>query len=215
MIVANKIQIYGEEISNVKVVEKILRSLTEKFNYIICSIEESKDVDDLSMNELQSSLIVHQQKFQRYSGEEQTLKVTYEGGRGRGRVAYRGRGRGRGHTNFNNATIKCYQCHQLGHFRYECPRNREANYAKFNEGIEMLLMSYEELYEAKRQDAWFLDSGCSNHMCDDRIMFNELDEKFRHSIKLGNNTKMDVMGKGSVKLVLNGMNIVVTEVYYI
>nr|ABD32432.2 polyprotein-related, putative [Medicago truncatula] len=92
--VANKMRIYGEEMSNVKVVEKILRSLTEKFTYIVCSIEESKDIDYLSIDELQSSSIVHEQKFKRRSSEEQALKVTYEGGRGRGRGAYRGRGRG-------------------------------------------------------------------------------------------------------------------------
>jgi transposase InsO family protein len=79
----------------------------------------------------------------------------------------------------------------------------------------MLLMSYVELYKARREDAWFLDSRCSNHMCGDQTMFNELDEKFRHSVKLGNNTKMDVMGKGSMKLLLNGVNHVVAEVYYI
>jgi len=118
MTVANKMRIYGEEMSDVKVVEKILRSLTEKFTYIVCSIEESKDIDSLSIDELQSSLIVHEQKFKRRSSEEQALKVTYEGGRGRGRGAYRGRGRGRGRADFNKATIECYQCHQLGHFRY-------------------------------------------------------------------------------------------------
>lgn len=32
---------------------------------------------------------------------------------------------------------------------------------------------------------------------------------------MGNNTKLDVTGKGSVKLLLNGVNHVVTEVYYI
>jgi len=45
--------------------------------------------------------------------------MTFEGGRGRGRSTYRERGRGRGQTYFNKATIYCYQCHQLGHFRYE------------------------------------------------------------------------------------------------
>ena len=76
-------------------------------------------------------------------------------------------------------------------------------------------MSCVELYEARRDDAWFLDSGCSNHMCGDRTLFSELDEKFWYSVKLGNNTKMNVMGKGSVKLLLNGVNHVITEVYYI
>ena len=79
----------------------------------------------------------------------------------------------------------------------------------------MFLMSYVELYKAKREYAWFLDSGCSNHMCGNQTMFNQLDEKFQHSVKLGNNTKMDVMGKRSVKLLLDGVNHVVVEVYYI
>ena len=142
------------------------------------------------------------------------MKMTSEGGRGCGRGTYRGRGRGR--ANFNKAIVECYRCHQLGHFRYECPSwNKEANYAKLDEEEEMLLMSYVELYKGRREDAWFLDSGCSNHMSGDQTMFNELDEKFRHSVKLGNNNKMDVMGKGSVKLLLNGVNHIVAKVCYI
>ncbi|GMY20386.1 ADP glucose pyrophosphorylase large subunit 1 [Fagus crenata] len=155
MTVANKMRIYGEEMQDVKVVEKILRSLTEKFNYVVCSIEESKDIDALTVDELQSSLIVHEQKFQKRNGEEQALKVTSEGGRGRGRGTYRGRRRGRGRADFNKATVECYRCHQLGHFRYECPsENKEANYAELDEEEEMLLMSYVELYKARREDAW-------------------------------------------------------------
>ena len=49
--------------SEVKIVEKILRTLTEKFNYIVCSIEESKDISQLTVDELQSSLLVHEQNF--------------------------------------------------------------------------------------------------------------------------------------------------------
>nr|CAN70073.1 hypothetical protein VITISV_011917 [Vitis vinifera] len=96
MTVANKMQIYGENMQDVKVVDKILRSLTEKFNYVVCSIEESKDIDSFTVDELQSSLI------------KQALKVIFEGGRGRGRGTYRGRGRGRGRADFNKATVQCY-----------------------------------------------------------------------------------------------------------
>lgn len=60
MTVANKMRIYGKDMQDVKVVEKILRSLTKKFNYVVCSIEESKDIDALTVDELQSSLIVHE-----------------------------------------------------------------------------------------------------------------------------------------------------------
>lgn len=44
---------------DVTTVEKILRTLMLEFNYVVCSIEESKDMDNLSLDELQSSLLVY------------------------------------------------------------------------------------------------------------------------------------------------------------
>lgn len=52
MSVANKMRVYGEQVNDVTIVEKILRSLSDQFNYIVCSIEESKDIDHLSIDEL-------------------------------------------------------------------------------------------------------------------------------------------------------------------
>lgn len=121
-----------------------------------------------------------------------------------------------GSTSFNKATIECYRCHRLGHFQYECSSwNKEVNYAKLDEEDEMLLMSYVEENIAKRINAWFLDSRCSNHMCEDRTMFSKIDDSFRQLVRLGNNTRMNVIGKGSVKLHLNGINHTVSEVYYV
>ena len=58
------------------ILEKILRTLTEDFNYVVCSIEESKDIDTLSIDELQSSLLVHEQKMNKSSSkEDQALKL--------------------------------------------------------------------------------------------------------------------------------------------
>jgi RNase H-fold protein (predicted Holliday junction resolvase) len=91
--IANKMTSHGERMEQVVVVEKILRSMPAKFNYVVCSIEESNDVTTMSIDELQSSLIVHEQRMkgQQDSSEEQALKVSHNGGRGSGS----GRGRGR------------------------------------------------------------------------------------------------------------------------
>ncbi|MCI84507.1 retrovirus-related Pol polyprotein from transposon TNT 1-94, partial [Trifolium medium] len=48
--IANKMTSHGERMEQVAVVEKILRSMTEKFNYVVCSIEESNDVTTLSID---------------------------------------------------------------------------------------------------------------------------------------------------------------------
>ncbi|XP_049365733.1 uncharacterized protein LOC125830598 [Solanum verrucosum] len=61
--IANKMRIHGEKLEDVTIIEKILRSMTTKFNYIVCSIEESKDIDTFSLDELQGSLLVHEQKI--------------------------------------------------------------------------------------------------------------------------------------------------------
>ena len=53
MAIATKMRIHGERMQDVTIVEKILRSMTPKFNFVVCSIEESKDIDELSIDELQ------------------------------------------------------------------------------------------------------------------------------------------------------------------
>ncbi|XP_024193672.1 uncharacterized protein LOC112197283 [Rosa chinensis] len=122
--VVNKMKVHGERMEQNVVVEKILRSMTSKFNYVVCSIEESNDLSTMSIDELHGSLLVHEQRMQGYQEEEQALKITYEdkAGRGRGTSVFRGgRGRGMGRQPLNKAIIECFKCHKLGHYQYECP----------------------------------------------------------------------------------------------
>ncbi|KAL6321590.1 hypothetical protein AAG906_024591 [Vitis piasezkii] len=149
--IANKMKIHGESMKQVVIIEKILRSMTSRMNG--------------------------------HGRDEQALKVTYDdkfaGRGGRGRGAFRGRGRGRGRQAFNKAIVECYKCHQLGHFQYECPKwEKGAHYAELDEKEEMLLMSYVELNQSRKEDVWFLDSGCSNHMCGNKLWFSDLDKEF-------------------------------------
>jgi len=176
--IANKMKANGETLGDVAIIEKILRSLTLKFDYVVCSIKESKDMDTLIIDELQSSLLVHEQRMSSHIKEEQALQAIHESpsrGRGRGRGSFRGRGRGRGRgrQNIDKATVECYYCHKLGHFQYECPKlKKEANYVKVDE--EMLLMTDVNCQNANRERVWFLDSGCSNHMCGKKKIFSDL-----------------------------------------
>ena len=50
--ISNKMHFHGTKMKDVTIVEKLLHSLTPKFDYVVCSIEESKDIDAFSLDEL-------------------------------------------------------------------------------------------------------------------------------------------------------------------
>jgi len=180
MTVVNKMRSNGaKNLTDLTIIEKILRSMTSKFDYVVCSIEESKDLDVISIDELQSSLVVHEQRMNAHIIEEYALKVTTgesSGWRGGGqgiRGSSRGGGRGRG-----------------GGRRV----NEKATSMK---------------------ELWFLDSGCSNHMCGKKELFFDFDDTFREIVKLGDNSKMLVNGKGNIKMFVNGFVQIITNVFYV
>lgn len=219
MEVANDMRNCGEDLKDVAVVEKILRSLTENFNFVVCSIEESKDIDQLTVDELQASLQIHESKVTEKKSQEQVLQVENEPRgargrgiwRGRGRSSYRGRGRGR--SAVDRSTITCFNCEKKGHYSFEC--TEKANYVEFDEKEELLLMAQVDLSKTEGQGIWFLDSGCSNHMTGEKSWFMELDEGFKHSVRLGNSSKMVVEGKGKIRIEVKGITQVITDVYYV
>ena len=59
----NAMKNYGEKISNQTIVEKILRTLNPKFDHIVVTIEESKKIGEITIEELQGSLEAHEQRL--------------------------------------------------------------------------------------------------------------------------------------------------------
>jgi gag-polypeptide of LTR copia-type len=60
-IVMNQLKRNREILSEQRVVEKILRSLTDTSKNVVYAIEESKDLTELSVDELAGSLLTHEQ----------------------------------------------------------------------------------------------------------------------------------------------------------
>lgn len=90
MAIINKLLINGDKKEDVGVVEKIIRYLTPKYNFIVCLIEKSKNIDELSIEELENSLKVHERKVFRKDEEEQVLQAfsgNYQRGGGNGNKA--------------------------------------------------------------------------------------------------------------------------------
>ncbi|XP_074374735.1 uncharacterized protein LOC141715153 [Apium graveolens] len=98
--VTNEMKRNGESLDDVRVIEKLLRSLTRKFDYVVTSIEESKDLSTISIDELVGSLQAHEQRMNQYddvSHLEKALQSKVSIGDSSGSSSYaRGRGGFRG-----------------------------------------------------------------------------------------------------------------------
>lgn len=70
--------------------------------------------------------------------------------------------------------------------------------------------------ESDKNDIWYLDNGASNHMSGNRLFFYELDETVTGKVRFGDDSRIDITGKGSVRFIINGGDKkILKNVYYI
>ncbi|KAJ0048663.1 hypothetical protein Pint_16358 [Pistacia integerrima] len=206
-----------------------------RFEHVVVAIEESKDLEIMTTEELLGSLRVHELRIRRHDevmGCEQALesKMSFDGGgRGRGRdsLTSRGRGRGRGSPSKprnlqfgeGRSGVQCWNCKHYGHYASECPskEDKTANFAEGSNNVEdesSLLFVHDEPLEGG--DLWYLDSGASNHMCGRKEVFVELHDHICGPVTLGDTSKLAIAGKGKIAIYQkNGAKTFISGVYYI
>ncbi|XP_019423054.1 PREDICTED: uncharacterized protein LOC109332526 [Lupinus angustifolius] len=142
----------GEVMKDQLVVEKVLRTLTFKFDHVVVVIEESKDLEAFKIEELQSTLEAHEQRIKERDQERnpnQALQAQFNRRNpGQGNFHKKSRGnwkndRGRDDVSaqkhlhqdqsfINNKKkidkkkIQCYNCKNLGHYACGC-RFKQSN----------------------------------------------------------------------------------------
>ncbi|KAH0672128.1 hypothetical protein KY284_023215 [Solanum tuberosum] len=190
-----------ERLEDVIIVEKIMRYMLPKFNFVIYSIEESKVLDTLSLDELQISLMVHEQKIVQHDVEEQKLQVTTTSKDSeRRRSKWKGRNLEKTEEEITKRMVSIIvinDTHPMG--SQDVTKEKE-------DSLLMVSQSLEEYHKS----VWYLDMVCSNHLSGEKSAFSELDETFRRTVKFGDLHALLSKGKRSVgQLQENGYEIFV------
>ncbi|XP_042944541.1 uncharacterized protein LOC122278418 [Carya illinoinensis] len=244
LMVVNQLKRLGEKLEDVRVVEKILCSFNFKFDYIVVAIEESKDLEIMSIDELNGSLRAHEERMNRGKQEQVdqaklSLKDKGEAcengrrgqgcgrdrghGRGRGKAEQScGRGIGRGNHEVKNdkSQIEYYSCEKYWHYSWECQTKKVEEETKLilhKEDVEVpaLFLELNEEHNGEK-NKWYLDNGARNHLTGDRSKFVELDTKVTGHVRFNDESKVEIKGKCTISFEANnGSHKILSNVYYI
>ncbi|KAJ0616108.1 putative transcription factor interactor and regulator CCHC(Zn) family [Helianthus annuus] len=122
VLITNQLKLNGETIDDRRIMEKILRSLTRRFECVVVAIEESKDMDTFSPENLIGTLQSHELRMGQYEepSAENAFKLsslTQMGFREKKEIGSTQRFK----THKKPLSqYKCYKCRRYGHLSKTC-----------------------------------------------------------------------------------------------
>lgn len=146
ILLLNQMRLNGETIEDKRVVEKILRSLTGKFEYIVVAIEESKDLASLSLKNLLGILQSYELRMRNFDDTSSMEQAFHS--RVQSKISSNDNDEGPSTKRRMQprpfCEIQCYYCHKYGHTLKHCKKKQEDD-----QNIDAKLMKEDESKETE------------------------------------------------------------------
>lgn len=125
--------------------------------------------------------------------------------------------------NFEKKKPTCWHCNSPHHLRKDCPTYQPEIRSKVNIVYDNEADEEPVLFMASNgcnEIGWYIDSGATKHMCNDKSLFENFSAKQGASVVMANGVKAPEEGRGSIRLMCqteceSGREILIEEVLFV
>lgn len=183
----------GQETTDFQVAALLLSGLPESYEALVTALDARPD-DALTLEYVRGKLV------DEFNRKHQTTGVTSD-------AESALRAQGRDHPKTSSDRKECYFCKATGHYRKDCPawraqgrpshRRRPRQRAR---AVKSCASSSSEtaflLGQGTSSKSWYIDSGATSHMCNDRAFFTEGYRSKTETVTVANGQKISSQGIG-------------------
>lgn len=183
----------------------LLNSLPDSYDHLVTTLFHGKET--IKFEEVSNSLMNHEIRHADKQNNASTSDALVVRGRlverrnHNSRKKFQSRQRGSSKSRRSLGKDECAFCHEKGHWKKDCPKLQNKNKTTHtnveyteDESNYVLTVASNCSASAAEIDSWLLDSGCSQHMCPNRVWFATLDTSVTGSVFMGDDYPHDRKG---------------------
>ncbi|GJW78594.1 zinc finger, CCHC-type containing protein [Tanacetum coccineum] len=176
---ATKAKELGKTLDESLLVRKLLDSTPDRFIQIVASIEQTNDLDDITLDEIIGKLMAFEENIKHRKGDHEIL----------------------GHFRKDCKESSTLRTSNLIVEGTEEPSLLMATHETKHKEI---LLNEGQIqpgkYATTDASIWYLDNGASNHMTGTKSHFRDIDESTTRRVRFGDGSYVEIKGRGSILL---------------
>nr|GEZ48290.1 zinc finger, CCHC-type [Tanacetum cinerariifolium] len=234
---ATKAKELGKTLDESLLVQKLLDSTPDRFIQIVASIEQTNDLDDITVDEIVGKLKAFEERINSKKKDNWKARKIYYSHMANTREKEGDLVNAEVDQTFYEKTGKVIKTNMTQMRKARLTKesqigiNEQSNLILEDDEPSLLMTTHEtehkevllnegqirpEKYATADASIWYLDNGASNHMTGTKSHFRDIDKSVTGCVRFGDGSYVQIKGRGSILLgCKNNEQKIVSDIYYI